>query len=204
MKTLNPKINEIVLVFAISATILTSCAGPMSETIYDESAGINGSFEIVKSGLPVNWLLFTPKTVETGDFDLIIDSSVYKEGKQSLNFVVRECSNRGEWNSPGFCKEYDVIPGESYIISFWVKNNGSEFFVKIGGVSAFEGKYETIVKSNEKIDSWKYFEYKYTMPTEEKFNRLRFAMNVLSMGSFWIDDINIVGSNGKNVKPTSR
>jgi len=42
------------------------------------------------------------------------------------------------------------------------------------------------------------------MPTEEKFDRLRFVLNILSSGSFWVDDMKIVGSDGNSVIPTSR
>ncbi|MBU4486293.1 MAG: carbohydrate binding domain-containing protein [Candidatus Delongbacteria bacterium] len=194
----------IVLISAVTVIVFLSGCKPMSETVYDETAGLNGSFEVTKSGLPVNWLIYTPKTVDNSDFDLILDMSEYKDGKQSLKFQVRGCTAGGGWNSPGFCKEYEAVPGASYVISFWVKNNESEFFVRVGGVSAFDGKYEKIVRSSEKIDSWKYYEHKYTMPKEEKFNRFRFELNVLSKGSFWIDDIKIVGSDGKSLDPTSR
>lgn len=204
MKTINSRINKNVITSVITAILFLGGCSPMSEAFHDETAGLNGSFEVTKSGLPVNWLLYTPKTVENSDFDLIIDTSEYKEGKQSLKFLVRNCEAKGGWISPGFCKEYVAVPGMPYVVSFWVKNNESEFIIRIGGVSAFDGKYETIVKSNEKIDSWKYFEYTYTMPAEEEFDRIRFELNVLSKGSFWVDDINIVGNDGKSVIPTSK
>ena len=204
MRIFKSRSNKTDLLITMSLMVLLSACKPMSETVYDSEAGLNGSFEITKTGLPVNWLLYTPATVENSDFDLIIDSSESKDGKQSLKFLVRECSVVGERLSPGFCKEYEAIPGESYTVGFWVKNDGSEFYVKIGGVSAFDGHYETIVRSREQIDSWKYFNFEYQMPQEAKFNRLRFAMNVLSKGSFWIDDIRIMDSNGKSVTPTSR
>ncbi len=204
MQTKMPIVQRIELLLSIGLCILFTGCKPMSETVYDKSAGLNGSFEVTQSGLPVNWLVFTPETVENSDFDLIIDTSEYIDGKQSLKFLVRECSAGGEWNSPGFCKEYEVTPGASYIVSFWVKNTESQFFVKIGGVSAFDGSYETIISSREEIDTWKYYEHKYTMPTDKKFNRLRFALNVLSSGSFWIDDIRIVGSDGHSVIPTGK
>jgi hypothetical protein len=204
MKYLNSRINKIVFTLLISAIVLLSGCSPMSELIRDETAGMNGSFEATKSGLPVNWLLYTPKTVKNSDFDLIIDSIVYKDGKQSLRFLVRSCSTIGGWHSPGFCKEFEAIPGASYVISFWVKNAGTLFSVIIGGVSVFDGKYDNIIKSSENLESWKYFKYAYTMPIGEKFNRIRFELNVLSAGSFWIDDIIIVGSDGKSVIPTSK
>lgn len=199
MKTIIFKTRNIVLIFTILASVFLCSCTKMSETIHDKTAGMNGSFEVTKSGLPVNWLIYTPNTIPTGDYDLVIDTTEYKDGKQSLKFLVRECSPSTGWRSPGFCNEFEAIPGELYRISFWVKNDGCEFCVRIGGVSAFDGETETIVKSKEKIDTWKYFEYDYKMPPEEKFKRIRFQMNILQPGSFWIDDIKIEGINGKQV-----
>jgi len=186
------------------SSLLDGLFAQMSEEIYDKTVGMNGSFEVTESGLPVNWLIYTPETIPTGDYELIIDTTDYKDGKQSLKFLVRECSPAGGWYSPGFCQEYEAIPGELYRVSFWVKNEGSEFRVEIGGVSTFDGEYETIVQSKEKIDTWKHFEYNYKMPLEKKFDTIRFEMNILSPGSFWIDDIKIEGINGESVILTAR
>lgn len=161
----------------------------MSEFISDKDAGFNGSFEITKSGLPVNWLVYTPKTIPEGDYDLIIDTAESKDGKQSLKFLVRECSQAGGWYSPGFCNEYPGRPGEIFKISFWIMNKGTEYIVKIGGITASKGKYDTIVRSDENTDDWKLIEYHYTIP--EGMNAIRFEMNVLKPGTFWIDDIYI-------------
>ena len=201
MKTIIFRTSNIFFILTIIATILLGGCTQMSETIQDKTAGMNGSFEVTESGLPVNWLVYTPKTIPTGDYDLVIDTTEYKDGRQSLKFLVRECSPTGGWHSPGFCNEYEAIPGETYRVSFWVKNDGCEFVVEIGGVSTFDGKYETIVKSKETIDTWKHFEYNYKMPLEKKFDRIRFEMNILNPGSFWIDDIKIEGINGKSVIP---
>jgi hypothetical protein len=162
---------------------------PMSERVEDKQAGMNGSFEHVISGLPSNWLLYTPKTVPEGDFELVIDTTEYKEGRQSLKFVVRKCSPNGGWYSPGFCNEMPAQPGNTYRISFWVKNQDSRFLVRISGINPSSGQYETIVKSDELIDSWKLFEYNYTIP--EKMNSIRFELNILQPGIFWIDDLRI-------------
>lgn len=176
-----------VLVFLL--IIVSSCSSRMSEYIPDKNAGKNGSFEITKSGLPVNWIMYTPKTIPTGDYDLIIDTTEYKDGKQSLKFLVRECSQNGGWHSPGFCMQYKAEPGELYQISFWVRNQSSEFIARIGGISASKGQYETIVKSNETISTWQLFEYTYAIPPN--MNSIRFEMNILQPGSFWIDDLKI-------------
>ena len=193
--------SNIVLILTLLTIVLLCGCTKLSETIHNKTAGMNGSFEVTKSGLPVNWLIYTPRTIPTGDYDLVIDTTEYKDGKQSLKFLVRECSPTIGWRSPGFCNEFKAIPSELYRVSFWVKNDGCEFFVQIGGVSAHDGKYETIVKSKEKIDTWEHFEYDYKMPPEKKFKRIRFEMNILQPGSFWIDDIKIERINGKSVIP---
>lgn len=187
------RIRKVVFISTIIVTILLSGCNKMSEIIHNETAGMNGSFEYTKSGLPVNWLIYTPSTIPTGDYELIIDTTEYKDGKQSLKFIVRNCSPNGGWHSPGFSQEYSAIPGELYKISFWIKNDGCEFSIKIGGVSAFDGQYETLIKSKEPIQTWKLFEYDYTMPSN--FELIRFELNVLHPGSFWIDDIKIEGIN---------
>ncbi len=188
------------IIFRTSSIVLLGGCNRFSETIQDKTAGMNGSFEVTESGLPVNWLIYTPETIPTGDYDLIIDTTEYKDGGQSLKFLVRECSSTGGWHSPGLCQEYKAIPGETYRVSFWVKNDGSEFVIKIGGVSAHKGQYDTIVKSKETIDTWQQFEYTYTIP--QKMNAIRFEMNILQPGTFWIDDIEIERINDKAVERT--
>lgn len=182
------KIRNLSFLVTLAAILLCSCTR-MSKQIRDKTAGMNGSFEITKSGLPVNWLVYTPETVPKGDFDIIIDTTEHKDGKQSLKFLVRECSSVGGWWSPGFCNEYPANPGDIFRISFWIINKGTEYYVKIGGITATSGKYDTIVRSNEYSDHWKLIEYYYTIP--ENMKAIRFEMNIIKPGSFWIDDIKI-------------
>ncbi len=192
MKKIIFRTSSIVLILTILASgLLGGCMGGcnFSKQIRDETAGMNGSFEVTKSGLPVNWYIYTPETIPTGDYDLIIDTTEYKDGKQSLKFLVRECSPIGGRFSPGLFQEYKASPGEAYRVSFWVKNDGAEFVITIGSVSAMEGEEDTIVRSKETIDTWQQFEHIYTIP--QKMNALRFEMNILQPGTFWIDDIKI-------------
>lgn len=186
------KINssEIALLVLILALVAGCSLNKMSVSVEDTSAGKNGSFEIVKDGIPVNWLVYSPQTVPSGDFDISFDQKEFKEGKQSLHFEVRECSPKGSWHSPGIANEWPAKPGETYKVSFWIRNIESEFIVLVGGVSAFEGEYDTIVKSKITTENWKQFEYNYTIP--QKMKSLRFELNILQPGSFWIDDIEIV------------
>ena len=164
----------------------------MSEKETDNSAGLNGGFEIAKNGLPVNWLMYTENTVPEADFTIELDQDVFIEGKQSLKFDVKECSSTGGWHSPGFTNEFfDVgkFEGEVvYKLSFWVKNDGATFRVAAGGVAEKEGEMKTLIEGNDKIDEWKLLEYEIAVPKDK---RLRLELNILKPGTFWIDDVKI-------------
>ena len=172
--------------------ILTACQ-QMSEKETDKSAGLNGGFEISKNDLPVNWIMYSPKTVPNADFEIGLDKNIFKEGKQSLRFDVKKCASTGGWGSPGFTNEFFDIgkfEGECiYKLSFWIKNNGSKFRVNAGGVTAMKGDMQVLIESDEQIEDWKYFEYKITVAKE---NHLRIELNVLKSGILWIDDVQIV------------
>ena len=184
---------DLISVLVLTAiTVINGCDyafQKMSESVTDGTAGINGSFEVARSGLPVNWLLYTPNTVPSADFEIILDTSEFKDGKQSLKFNVRECTAVGGWHSPGFCNEFPAKPGQSYKISFWVMNNGSGFYIRIGGVGSSTSRYETIIKSDEIIEPWRLVEYNYTIP--EKMTAIRIELNIIKPGVFWIDDLKI-------------
>jgi uncharacterized protein (TIGR03067 family) len=174
----------------------------MSEYVEFKPAGLNGSFEVTKFGLPVNWGVYTPRTVPNGDFDIVVDKTDFKEGEQSLKFVVRKCEPTGGRLSPGFFNDFRITnftppgpfetkPGETYKVSFWAKNAGSEFVLKARGVSAREGDKGAIIRSKETFNEWRRFECTYTIPLKPKMH-LRLELNVVQPGTFWIDDIQVV------------
>ena len=171
--------------------IFSGCK-PLEGYYKDKTVGTNGSFEYSKNGLPVNWILYTQKRTEIGDYDILIDTTEFKDGKQSLKFAVRECSNRGGRFSLGFIKEYfETKTGGTYKVSFWIKNNGSEFSFRISAVSdpAYKGPIKPMeLKSKETIDKWRLYEYNFTLPPK---TWLMFDMNILQPGTFWIDDIKV-------------
>ncbi len=161
----------------------------MSESVINKNVGLNGSFEIVEKGLPVNWLFYTKSTTESGDFDIITDTADFKEGKKCIKFQIRSCSDRGDRFSPGLANETEVKSGETYKVSFWYKNSGCKFYYKIRGVNVKSGVDVPMLISSEITNDWKLIETTYTIPVQ--MNRLRFELNVLSPGSFWIDDVKI-------------
>jgi len=174
--------------------VLAGCFGKMSETVQDDSAGMNGSFEVIQSGYPVNWLIYAPTTIPSGSYKLVVDSTDTVDGRYALRFEVESCSPSGGWHSPGFSQEYPALPGETYRVRFWVKNEGSAFRARVGGVSAFEGAFETMVDSQRSIPDWELIEHEFTMP--DSYERLRIEVNVLEPGSFWIDGIEITAVSG--------
>jgi hypothetical protein len=161
----------------------------MSELIEDDSVGMNGGFEQDSEGLPVNWLVYTPETVPEGDFDILFDETDFKEGRQSLKFEVRACSSTGGWHSPGIAQEYTAESAETYRVSLWIKSEGSDYRVRVGGVDAFTGEYETVASSELAAEGWQHVEHRFTMPDE--FETIRFELNVLSPGTLWVDDVRI-------------
>ena len=188
MKTLNLTSNLSFFITLCSLFILCSC-NQMSEQIKDESAGMNGGFEVAKNGIPVNWLMYTPNTVPNGKFEIILDKEDFKEGNQSLKFEVEECSSNGGWGSPGFTNQFEAEQGSSYKLSFWIKNNGAKFRVMAGGVTPKTGNMKTLVQTSEQIKDWKRYEYR--VPITQQFDQIRIEVNILKPGTFWIDDIQL-------------
>lgn len=166
-----------------------ACQSQMSEEVKKPEAGFNGGFEEVSQGLPVNWVLYTPKTVKEGLFTIVTDTMEFAEGKQSLKFDVQQCSATGGRFSPGLSKEWEVTPGATYQIRFKIKNKEARIQTRIHGVSS---KKSGEVLVNEQTDTggqWRTFSYSYTVPPD--FKRLRFELNILSAGVVNIDDVQV-------------
>jgi len=192
MRAIAIKVNIKFLFLMLCIVTLMGGCKQMSEQVVDKTAGLNGSFEVSKNGLPVNWIMYTPNTVPDANFQIILDKEIFKEGKQSLKFDVKRCSSIGNWQSPGFTNEFSEVGkyrGEGrYKLSFWVKNAGTEFIISAGGVSATKGNMITLIKEHAQIDDWKRLEYEIDVPNDRW---LRMELNILQPGIFWIDGIKI-------------
>ena len=181
--------------FAILIVVLAGCK-PGSIDVKGYDCKMNGSFETLKNGLPVNWWYYAMETVPSGEFDVLIDTIQFKEGRKSLKFQVRKCESIGGWHSPGFFAEFKVKPGETYNISFWVINGGCDFKVSVGaGMQGNPGPSQTLVRTRETYSEWKYFQYTFAIPPAN--DNIRFEANILSPGTIWFDDIRIEGLNDK-------
>lgn len=179
----------IISILMLLILALGACMKQMSESAMDDKAGFNGSFEHLKQGLPSNWLVYTPNTTGEGDFSITANTSDFVEGKQSLQFLVNSCSDKGGRYSPGIAQEIPAKEDEEYRISFWVKNENTTFVVGIKAVNATEGVEGPVLRSSETISEWKKHEYTYTIP--KLMNRLRIEVSVQKPGVFAIDDIKV-------------
>lgn len=191
MKRTKATLILVALIAGIGIVLL--CSGFLKRMSRMESApgaGLNGSFEQIKNGLPVNWYVYTPQTVEYGDFDISFDQQHPKDGKQSLLFSVRKCGAIGGWRSPGFARELKAKPRDVFKVALWVKNRGSKFRVNVVAVNATQSAPAQPTIITEDIHDWRCLEYTYTIP--KGMNKLRIEVNVLSPGAFWVDNVSVV------------
>ncbi len=177
-------------VFYLLSILLTACV-PMSEFEADDKAGLNGSFEQSKNCLPVNWLIYSPKTVKYSDFRVYLDTVDFKEGSRSLCFDVKACSNMGDRLSPGLSYEGAMNKTSKYTISFWAKSSSCRWQAKVGAVNAHDGVYQTLIDTTVSINKWRFYNFEYQVPKNESQNRIRFTVNILSAGIFKIDQVEI-------------
>ena len=189
-------LDRYICLLSISIIVLAGCK-PYSKAVKGYDCKMNGSFEIVKDGFPVNWWYYAMETVPSGEFDILSDTIQFVEGKRSLKFQVRSCESIGGWHSPGFFEEFKVKSGESYKVSFWVINNGCDFKVSVGaGMQGNPGPNITLVRTQETYSEWKHFEYIFAIPQAN--DNIRFEANILSPGTIWFDDLRIEGMNDKS------
>lgn len=190
MKILGNQFNGMTFIIVLVIVICSGCIKKFSERFDNASAGLNGGFEISESDYPVNWNLYTPKTVPEADFDLLLDNQKSKTGKQSLKFAVRKCRETGGWLSPGLTRELEVDPNGKYKVSFWAQNEGSKFRFLLEGVQPKKGKNYVEIFSSETLMDWQKFEYEIIMT--ENYPKLRLELNIIQPGTFWIDDLTVV------------
>lgn len=175
-------------IFIAALTLFgTSCTSQMSQSVNDETAGLNGGFEHVKEGLPVNWLCYTPQTTGFGKFSIYPNLNDKIEGKQSLSIDVQTCSDQGGRFSPGLAKEFDVTPGETYVITFKVKQTETLSKITLQAISAFQQSAEKAIHLNQPITQWQTYSLTYQVPDDMK--KLRLEINVLKPGLFQLDDV---------------
>ena len=154
------------------------------------SAGFNGSFEIEKSQLPVNWRLHYPP-IKNGDAKISLDTTDAVEGNQSLKFMVHRVDGPG-WRSAGLFQARPARENRSYKVSFWLKNQGSKVSVLIRSnkpKTSPPASRKVLGEQETGVNTWRRFEYVYTIP--ETYDNIRLDLNIVQPGTVWIDDVRI-------------
>ena len=172
------------------AAVLNGCTR-MSIRQKSESAGFNGSFEIVKSGLPVNWYIYYPP-IKNGNAEVSLDTKDAVEGNQSLKVTVHRADSRGGWTTAGLFQVRPAKAKRSYKVSFWMKNQGCKVSVLIRSTKPKKSppaKRRAIGGQETGTNTWRQFEYVYTVPAT--YDNIRFELNIVQPGTLWIDDVRI-------------
>lgn len=198
---------------ALSALVLmASCVIPgMGEM--DPSVDENGSFEVVRDGLPVNWII-DRHAIRDGEVELSLDTTDAVDGKQSLKLVVHAVDDRS-WLAPWFFRTGAAEPGVTYAVSFWLKSTACVFEMVIrnegkdrlfGLTGAEKQDYAAhppirrVIGGGETgTDEWRQFRYVYKVP--ETDGSLRFELRIVRPCTLWIDDVQIERAEGE---PPSR
>lgn len=187
--TTRPLVVALLLAAALAAASLAAGCRRLSEEVRDPSVGRNGGFEHARGGLPVNWLVYSPRTVPGASFTLALDEDEHPEGERSLFFDVASCSSDGGWRSPGIAQEVPAEPGATYRVRFRVRSEGCAWSVRTGAVSAKRGALETVEGTELADGAWHEVSRELTIPPG--LERLRFELSVLSPGRLWVDDVRV-------------
>jgi len=168
--------------------MLTSCASDTA-AVLGEDAGLNGSFEIVEDGLPVNWAFF-PDPSNTESFDVSIDSERSLEGRHSIRMAVAsDDSDR----PPGFrSRRVPVASGRTYTVSLSAWSDGPELAVRrivMDATKTSNRRSDLIVEARPSSVDWERYSESLTVAEGEAYVVL--IAVVRGEGTIWIDDVRV-------------
>jgi hypothetical protein len=163
----------------------------------DEAAGFNGSFEVVRSGLPVNWAVYH-RPLSEGSATFSVDSTQAVDGDRSVRFQLWTAFPGRGHRSPGFFQVTDAEEGQTYEVSLWVRNESSALRLRITSEFPEDGTkapiVDTIGSERTGEDEWRRFSYSYRVPPPHR--DIRFELGIMNPGTLWIDDVRIVALPG--------
>ena len=171
------------------AAVLSGCMNVTHEI--DTSAGINGGFEIERSGVPVNWII-ERNTFNEEDAEISIDTEEKVEGEQSLRFAVHNLGPNSESRQWSVGQVFPARSLRTYRVSFWLRNRGcrvTRIYRSDAETSSGPGMVETLGEAEMGTDTWRQFEFTHTIPEES--SNLRFALIIHQACTLWIDDVRI-------------
>ncbi|OGV31492.1 MAG: hypothetical protein A2020_02610 [Lentisphaerae bacterium GWF2_45_14] len=147
----------------------------------------NGNFE---GKNPIaSWSEKTEKNSGKKDPEIVADTSIKKEGAQSLKITTHGKKDL----TILVASPVPVSKGKTYRISCWIKNNGSSFELRQDMIKAngqhIQERYKRNIATSGTFD-WKYFETKVAVrENEKKMGFTVFAGG--TPGTIWLDDFKI-------------
>jgi hypothetical protein len=126
--------------------------------------------------------------------ELSIETIEAVHGANSVRFRVDSVDARGGWRSPGPFQVVDAEEGRSYDVRVRLRNPESSVRLHVTSESAESRDPRTpmteIVAPGETGENeWRELTYRYTVPPH--YRNVRFEVNAVAPGTFWIDDVRI-------------
>ncbi len=155
----------------------------------DENAGINGSFEINKANLPVNWYLLNTNN-SSGEGLVQINTSLTNpaDGKLSLQ-IKAPTFQKNEAGKPSIGQILLVNPNSSYTIRFKVRSAGLVLRAKAGGLNDETDDFVEL-ETNAKSDTW--ISYELNIKTGPAQERLRLEFSAVTTGTANLDAVEVI------------
>jgi len=184
----------IALVAGVAVAMLASRLGSVSMIERDDAAGINGSFEVVQSGLPVNWYVYRAP-LSDGRGELTFDVENPPDGTRALKLVAHSVESQASRAAgPGLFQTVDAETGRAYEVRFWLKSDGAEVGLLIDSETPESRDPRNPIQTRitaEGADrgAWREFTYSYTVP--DHYRNIRFELHVRTPGTVWLDDVRI-------------
>ena len=173
-------------IFCLSAIFVFLASCQMSESVIQSNVGLNGGFEHVKNGLPINWYVYNQNQSE---FKITFDTVVFKRGKQSIKFDVKKCTGEKGRFSPGMTQELKVTPNQTYQISCWIKNEGATFDFNVRSVNEKNAVLAKNWTHSMLNNEWNELTFTYQIPQD--MNKIQLELNILKPGLVWIDEVKV-------------
>lgn len=186
-----PGVQSLNLRLGLSLLLLLLAAGCLENSTIARNAALdsNGGFEYGSEGKPTNWNVYH-KALRGGKAELLLDTEDFREGKQSLKFVVSTTSGRAGWESPGIFQEIKVASGCVYRVSFWLKNSQCRFRVNVNPVMEDAPRQPVAVLTDEGVGN-EWTEYSILCSTRDGEQLIRFELNITGPGILWLDGIEV-------------
>lgn len=182
---------------ALAATLVAACAlatACQSDELLerDAAAGLNGSFEITRSGYPVNWSFF-PNPEADSTLGVVLDSSRVVEGSHSLKIVVRPSGRLPALRS----SQVAVQPGKSYRLGIALMNQGCTLKVNrivLDPSGMTVRRRDLVIDTSVPSTEWQTFAE--TLSVAHNEAQVLLVIMIGGSGTVWLDDVKVEGTAG--------